>query len=80
MQNVSPLNVNCAEDFIIFIYINFRLVAGDVRGNFKQLFSRVESINKKAGPFDMLFCVGDFYSKDNNDELIAYRNGYKNSE
>lgn len=37
------------------------LVAGDVDGNFKQLFDRVTSVNKKAGPFSMLFCVGSFF-------------------
>ncbi|XP_037043320.1 CWF19-like protein 1 homolog [Bradysia coprophila] len=52
------------------------LVCGDVKGNFKQLFGRVESINKKSGPFEMLLCVGDFFG-DNNDELIAFKNGNK---
>lgn len=37
------------------------LVAGDVDGNFKQLFDRVSAVNKKAGPFSMLFCVGSFF-------------------
>lgn len=37
------------------------LVAGDVEGKFKQLFDRVSAVNKKAGPFDMLFCVGSFF-------------------
>ncbi|XP_055836731.1 CWF19-like protein 1 homolog [Episyrphus balteatus] len=54
------------------------LVSGDVNGNFKQLFTRVESINKKAGPFDLLLCCGEFFSPTNNDELIAYKNGFKN--
>src|SRR5512143_478763 len=55
------------------------LVVGDVRGRFKQLFQRAESINKKSGPFEILLCVGDFFSEDSkqNEELIAYRNGYK---
>lgn len=52
------------------------LVCGDVKGNFKQLFARVDSINKKSGPFEMLLVVGDFFG-DNNDELIAFRNGAK---
>ena len=30
------------------------LVAGDVKGQFHQLFSRVSTVNKKAGPFDMV--------------------------
>jgi hypothetical protein len=29
-----------------------RLVAGDVEGNFKQLFTRIEGILKKSGPFE----------------------------
>ncbi|CAI8038792.1 CWF19-like protein 1 [Geodia barretti] len=37
------------------------LVAGDVDGNFRQLFSRAESILKKSGPFEMLLCVGSFF-------------------
>lgn len=55
---------------------------GDVRGRFKQLFQRVDVINKKAGPFEILLCVGDFFSEDKkqNEELIAYRNGHKHSE
>ena len=31
------------------------LVSGDVKGNFKQLFSRVSSIIKKNGEFDVNF-------------------------
>lgn len=67
---------------LIFSFKNFteicfsRLVCGDVRGNFKYLFNRVETINKKNGPFELLLCVGDFFGE-NNDELIAYRNGFK---
>ncbi|KAK6972586.1 CWF19-like protein 1 [Biomphalaria glabrata] len=37
------------------------LVAGDVEGNFDQLFKRVQSIQKKSGNFDLLLCVGDFF-------------------
>ena len=29
------------------------LVVGDVAGNFKQLFTRIESILKKSGPFEV---------------------------
>ena len=32
---------------------DYRLVCGDVDGNFKQLFSRVASVQKKAGPFEV---------------------------
>eukprot|EP00996_Jenningsia_fusiforme_P000101 NODE_1064_length_1728_cov_45.419297_g940_i0.p1 GENE.NODE_1064_length_1728_cov_45.419297_g940_i0~~NODE_1064_length_1728_cov_45.419297_g940_i0.p1 ORF type:complete len:519 (+),score=72.85 NODE_1064_length_1728_cov_45.419297_g940_i0:80-1636(+) len=38
------------------------LVAGDVKGNFDQLFRRVEAVHKKAGPFDFLLCIGSFFS------------------
>ncbi|XP_071957157.1 CWF19-like protein 1 [Antedon mediterranea] len=37
------------------------LVSGDVEGNLDQLFKRVEKVNKKAGPFEALFCVGSFF-------------------
>lgn len=50
------------------------LVCGDVEGNYKTLFSRVNVINKKNGPFDFLFCVGNFFS-DSDEELKPYRNG-----
>ncbi|CAG9795733.1 unnamed protein product [Diatraea saccharalis] len=50
------------------------LVCGDVNGNFNALFSRVETIVKKSGPFDVLLCVGNFF-KDDNSELDAYKMG-----
>ncbi|XP_059168516.1 CWF19-like protein 1 [Physella acuta] len=40
------------------------LVAGDVEGNFSQLFKRVQAIQKKSGNFDLLLCVGDFFGSD----------------
>lgn len=57
-------------------------MAGDVRGRFNQLFQRVESINKKAGCFEILLCVGDFFSEESkqNEELDGYINGYKQSK
>ncbi|XP_031765667.1 CWF19-like protein 1 [Galleria mellonella] len=48
------------------------LVCGDVNGNFNTLFSRVESIVKKSGPFDVLLCIGNFFGDDNS-QLDAYR-------
>uniref|UniRef100_A0A0N4Z4K2 CWF19-like protein 1 homolog n=1 Tax=Parastrongyloides trichosuri TaxID=131310 RepID=A0A0N4Z4K2_PARTI len=42
------------------------LVAGDVKGNFESLLKRVKVVNAKAGPFELLFCVGEFFSKDSN--------------
>lgn len=45
---------------------------GDVEGRFNTLFSRVDTINKKSGPFDMLLCVGNFFGV-NNMEFDAYK-------
>ncbi|XP_044736646.1 CWF19-like protein 1 [Chrysoperla carnea] len=52
------------------------LICGDVKGNFQTLFSRVETLNKKAGPFEMLLCVGDFFG-DNFNEFKQYQAGLK---
>lgn len=46
------------------------LVAGDVDGHFKQLFDRVTSVNNKAGPFSMLFCVGSFFPATFDESLV----------
>lgn len=55
------------------------LVASGVAGRFSQLFQRVESVSKAAGPFDLLLCVGEFFAADEkvNDELRAYVSGEK---
>jgi hypothetical protein len=53
------------------------LICGDVEGHFKFLFSKVDSINKKNGPFDFLLCVGNFFGE-SNVELEPYKNGMKN--
>lgn len=53
------------------------LICGDVEGRFKFLFNKVDTINKKNGPFDFLLCVGNFFGSDNI-ELEPYRNGMKN--
>uniref|UniRef100_A0A672HVK9 CWF19-like protein 1 n=1 Tax=Salarias fasciatus TaxID=181472 RepID=A0A672HVK9_SALFA len=37
------------------------LVCGDVQGQFNALFSRVQTIQKKTGQFDLLLCVGEFF-------------------
>ncbi|KAH3727587.1 CWF19-like protein 1 isoform X2 [Dreissena polymorpha] len=50
------------------------LVSGDVEGQFDQLFSRVNNIQKKSGTFDMLICVGEFFGEKNN-EWEAYASG-----
>ncbi|XP_015599550.1 CWF19-like protein 1 [Cephus cinctus] len=53
------------------------LICGDVEGHFKFLFSKVEAINKKNGPFDYLLCVGNFFGE-NNEELEIYKSKGKN--
>lgn len=50
------------------------LICGDVNGNFNALFTRVESIVKKSGQFDLLLCVGTFFGDDNS-QLDAYKMG-----
>ncbi|XP_019880026.1 CWF19-like protein 1 [Aethina tumida] len=52
------------------------LIAGDAEGKFDALFQRIETINKKSGPFDMLLCVGNFFGI-NNTEFSAYKTGRK---
>eukprot|EP00854_Cymbomonas_tetramitiformis_P017841 gene17841-21245_t len=54
------------------------LVSGDVKGQFKKLFSSVDKVNKKAGPFAALFCVGQFFgATGETDELLPYLEGSK---
>jgi len=38
------------------------LVTGDPGGNLPALFKRVAAVNKSNGPFDLVFCVGSFFS------------------
>jgi hypothetical protein len=52
------------------------LLCGDVEGKFNSLFNRVSTIDKKSGPFDCLFCVGNFFGI-NNKEFDAYKRGDK---
>lgn len=53
------------------------LLCGDVFGRLKQLFKRVQSVNKSAGPFDSLLCVGQFFpdSSDMLEEFLDYVKG-----
>jgi hypothetical protein len=47
------------------------LVCGDVKGRFDAVFARVQALNKtKHGPFDVLFCVGQFFGSGS--EIEAY--------
>ena len=41
------------------------LVSGDTDGNISALFKRVAAVNSKAGPFEMLLCVGSFFGPGN---------------
>ncbi|XP_021896794.1 LOW QUALITY PROTEIN: zinc finger CCCH domain-containing protein 64 [Carica papaya] len=53
------------------------LLSGDVLGRLNPLFKRVQSVNKSAGPFDALFCVGQFFpdSTELLDEFMDYIDG-----
>ncbi|KAL5572475.1 hypothetical protein UlMin_022072, partial [Ulmus minor] len=53
------------------------LLCGDVSGRLNQLFKRVASVNKSAGPFDALLCVGQFFpdSADRLEEFTDYIEG-----
>ncbi|XP_021859400.1 zinc finger CCCH domain-containing protein 64 isoform X1 [Spinacia oleracea] len=53
------------------------LLAGDVNGLLSQLFKRVLSVNKSAGPFDALLCVGQFFpeSTEKLEEFMDYIEG-----
>ncbi|KAL8498124.1 hypothetical protein ACS0TY_021451 [Phlomoides rotata] len=49
------------------------LFSGDARGCLNQLFKRVSSVNKSAGPFDALLCVGQFFP-DSPEQLEEFNN------
>ncbi|KAL2533213.1 Zinc finger CCCH domain-containing protein 64 [Abeliophyllum distichum] len=53
------------------------LLCGDVFGRLNQLLKRVSSVNKSAGPFDALLCVGQFFpdSPDQLEEFNEYIEG-----
>jgi len=51
------------------------LLVGNVDGNFAQLFKRVETVSKKAGPFRCMFCVGKFFGEGGAGELQPYLSG-----
>ena len=39
------------------------LIAGDVKGQIDIVYAKVAAFNaSKAGPFDLLFCVGQFFA------------------
>ncbi|CAN8248364.1 unnamed protein product [Cochlearia groenlandica] len=53
------------------------LLCGDPLGHLNQLFKRVQSVSKSAGPFDALLCVGQFFpdSPEILDEFFDYVEG-----
>ena len=52
------------------------LVAGDVCGKFSSIFGTIKKVNTgKAGPFDMLLCVGQFFASGENTELQPFLDG-----
>jgi hypothetical protein len=66
------------ENFIILhvvVFIFYSLVCGDVEGRFKKLFTRVDTVNKKNGPFDLLLCVGNFFGDPASEEWKLYKDG-----
>ncbi|KAL0482401.1 hypothetical protein AKO1_013055 [Acrasis kona] len=60
------------------------LVCGDVKGEFSRLFNKVNDLNAgPSGPFDILFCVGQFFSEEDeykgasNEDSLAFIAGEK---
>ncbi|KAJ3039402.1 hypothetical protein HDV00_012278 [Rhizophlyctis rosea] len=51
------------------------LVTGSFNGQLKQGLAKVASFNKKAGPFDMLLCTGDFFGKASSEDVDALVGG-----
>ncbi|XP_055624320.1 CWF19-like protein 1 homolog [Toxorhynchites rutilus septentrionalis] len=54
------------------------LIVGDVNGRLKSFFARIETVNKKTGPFDLVLCVGNFFgSSTETDDLNDYKSKLK---
>jgi len=49
------------------------LACGDVKGQIGPLLKRIEAVNKKAGPFEMVLCVGQFFDETSGDHLTLNR-------
>ena len=50
------------------------LVVGDTAGQLDVVFAKVSAFNaSKAGPFDLLFCVGRFFAPGSGDAERARR-------
>jgi hypothetical protein len=39
------------------------LLAGDVMGQLDALYKRIQTVNAKSGPFQVLFCVGGLFAE-----------------
>lgn len=50
------------------------LSVGAVNGKFKSLIDKINLINKNNGPFELLFCTGEFFGEDET-ENIKLMNG-----
>ncbi|KAG0340423.1 hypothetical protein BG000_011982 [Podila horticola] len=46
------------------------LVVGSANGDLRNMCSKVATINSKHGPFDILFCTGNFFDKETSQELV----------
>ena len=47
------------------------LASGDVDGRFAAFLKRLEAVEKKAGPFEMVLCVGSFFGTAGDDTDAA---------
>eukprot|EP01080_Neovahlkampfia_damariscottae_P002666 gene2666-3862_t len=45
------------------------LVCGDIEGNFDKIFKKIHEILSTKGKFDLLFCIGKFFSENEIDSL-----------
>lgn len=69
------LNNSCLVlKYILFIFS--RLVAGDVDGHFKELYSKVQKVLSSHGKFSFLLVAGNFFG-DSGADWLPYKNGSK---
>lgn len=47
------------------------LICGDVRGRLGRLYQRVKAANKTGGPFSCVFCVGEFFPTEGDEEAAG---------
>jgi hypothetical protein len=40
------------------------LVLGPANGRLKEVFTKISSLNAKAGPFDVVLCLGDLFGEE----------------